>query len=158
LAEAFYFNNQSITRDLQSRFPQTLGKTIRLSEHGKGTEALERMNLTDRDEAGMLWDRDVVAFYGDPALRVTLDPARNTGRTKFTLTETDKRYRFEATTVEESKGMVAMFFPHRIKGKIEVVAGKEFAPIITDNFIIIPEATLKPGQPLRVEFTAAFDL
>jgi zinc protease len=153
LAEAFYFNNQVITHELKTRFPATLGKTIPIPERGHGTDVLDRMNLTDKDEAGMLWDRDVVAFYGDPAFRITLDPAKDKARTKFSLKEEGGRYRFEASAEAETKGLVAMNFPKRIRGEIEVTAGGDLHPVVTDDFILIPEATLKPGKPLRVEFT-----
>jgi zinc protease len=153
LSEAFYFNNQSITHELLSRFPSAFGQTLTFSERGEGMEALHGMNPSNRDEAGLVWDRDVVAFYGDPAMRVTLDPAKNAVGPRFSWKEEGTRYRFEATTVEESKGMVAMQFPKRVEGAIEITAGSEHAPVITDDFILIPEATLKPGAPLRVEFT-----
>jgi hypothetical protein len=94
-----------------------------------------------------------VAFYGDPALRVTLDPAKNEARARFLIMENGSRYRFEAVAEKECRGLVAVLFPRRIGGAIRVTSGAELAPVIADDFILIPDARLAPGVPLRVEFT-----
>jgi zinc protease len=154
LAEAFFFNNQAITRELRTRFPESAGKILPVSERGEGLEALHGLTKENKDENGMLWDRDVVAFYGDPALRVTLDPAKNESRTRFSIKENGNRYRFEAVTEKEAGGTVALRFPRRIDGDLEVTSGQEHSPVIADDFILIPDAKLKPGEPLRVDFTA----
>jgi hypothetical protein len=46
------------------------------------------------------------------------------------------------------------FFPHRLKD-IEIISGKELSPVITDNFVLIPNPKIcDPNKTYRVEFKA----
>ncbi|MFN7291761.1 MAG: hypothetical protein ACK5T6_14325, partial [Pirellula sp.] len=46
------------------------------------------------------------------------------------------------------------FFPNRLKD-IEIMTGKELWPVITDNFVLIPNPKIcDPNKPYRVEFKA----
>ncbi len=47
-------------------------------------------------------------------------------------------------------------FPNRLKD-IESITGKEFSPVITDNFALIPNPRIcDPNKTYRVEFRATF--
>jgi hypothetical protein len=44
------------------------------------------------------------------------------------------------------------FFPNRLKD-IEIMTGKELSPVITDNFMLIPNPkSCDPNKPYRVMF------
>jgi hypothetical protein len=46
------------------------------------------------------------------------------------------------------------FFPNRLEN-IEIISGKELSPVITDNFVLIPNPRIcDPNKPYRVEFKA----
>ncbi len=76
LAEAFYANNQALVHELETRFPkharfdndqwniETDQATI-----GRIAEKLDYKQWNDdvKTNVGLIWDRDTVAFYGDPA-------------------------------------------------------------------------------------------
>lgn len=71
LGEAWFYNNQVIIRELLTKHSEIAAKELEISEAGEGMPEGNVMQY-GKDAAGMLWDRDVVAFYGDPALRVLL--------------------------------------------------------------------------------------
>ncbi len=49
---------------------------------------------------------------------------------------------------------IVAFLPHRIKD-IQVVAGKDLKPVVTDNFILIPTPRIcDPGRDYKVVFKA----
>ena len=159
LAEAWFFNNQLITDELRTRFPMSANRSLPISEKGHGLDErrIFLSGVSDRDEAGMLWDRDVVAFYGDPALRCTLDPTKCPADVKFSLTTNWRGLCTVAMTVGNpapgsTGGAACYLFPKRLAGKIEIVSGREFAPIIADDFILLTKPDYTPGKTCSVKF------
>jgi zinc protease len=69
-AEAFRANQIALVNRLQSNFPDLMklepepGQQLRSA---KMTDHAKAAGLTAQDGVGLLYDRDVVAFYGDPA-------------------------------------------------------------------------------------------
>lgn len=159
LAEAWYFNNQVITHELQTRFPKSAGLTLPISEkgHGLDEQRIFASGVSGKDEAGMLWDRDVVAFYGDPALRCTLDPKKCPADIKFSLKENNGAGTFEMTVGKPAPGSTgngpACFrFPKRMPGKITIISGQEYEPVIADDFIILTKPDYTAGKASTVRF------
>ena len=83
LSEAFFFNNQAIVYELQSRFPKTASVdfnqwNIETDPRVMGRLAAQLGYTKDepdlKDNLGLHWDRDTVAFYGDPAWEARLAP------------------------------------------------------------------------------------
>ena len=160
LAEAWFFNNQLITNELLMRFPQSAARTLPISERGHGLDERQVFSsgVKNQDEAGMLWDRDVVAFYGDPALRVLLDGAKQPAGITCGLKENGGSFSFNvavgaACTTKE--GAVCFLFPKRIPGKLEIVSGGDYQPILTENFIIVQKPDYAPGKTCSVVFRPA---
>lgn len=169
LNESLYFSKQNLLYKLNTQFPKTADILIdpKLEPDTKliRDEIVKRSVEANHDmfnNVGMIWDRDTVAFYGDPALRIVHDinntiPAKcsvklsknKNNSYKFTITaETDLSAPTKNTTP------VAAFFPHRLKN-IKVVKGAEFKPVITDNFIMVTAyGPLKSGESCEVVFTA----
>jgi zinc protease len=133
LAEAFYANHQALLHELETKFPEDAKK-----ESGV------------RSRNGYLYDRDVVAFYGDPAWRVTMAPGPLAWEQE--LTEKDGVFTF---TVTPKKGKdsfhpvngngsqrggrpIFAFLPHRVKN-VTVIEGSDLRPVVTDNFLLMPE-------------------
>ena len=158
LAEAFYANGQCLIHRLETRFPKKarvnfenydlyhdrklLGKLA--AKHGvRGKEAL-----------GLLWDRDTVAFYGDPAweARVAPRPLAWTQR----LTAKGGVYTFEVVADRDTgrpRPPVALL-PHRV-ANVEFLEGGELSPVVTDNFVLLPKpAKFEKGKSYKVVFRA----
>ena len=116
---------------------------------------------------GLKFDRDVVAFYGDPAWEARMAPGPNAWDQK--LTEAKGRFTFAikpkrgARTFEpintngSQRGHrpIVAYLPHRIKD-VKIIKGAELKPTITDNFLLIPNPRkCDPKRSYELIFTAA---
>ena len=164
-AEAFYFNHQALLHRLWTRYPKTArinfekfdvhrdrGLIGRLAaKHGLLNKA--RTALRSKDEMGLLWDRDTVAFYGDPAWDARL--ARRELAWDQKLTRDGRTFTFELTTRKAGKWPgrpVMAMLPHRVKD-VKVTEGADLKPVITDNFILVPmQGTFEAGRTVKVSF------
>jgi zinc protease len=161
LAESWFFNNQVITHELKSRFPKSADRSLPVTETGEGLDErlLSSSGVSDKDEAGMLWDRDVVAFYGDPALRVTVDSGKLTSGVDTKFWQNGDVYTLEVRVGKKTTGVskdqpLALLFPKRIPGKITVVSGQEYEPVITSHFIMLTKPKYAAESSYKVEFRA----
>ena len=145
LAEAFYANQQSLLNVLETKFPADAKK-----ESGEGSRN------------GFLYDRDVVAFYGDPAWSVKMAPGPLAWEQE--LTEKDGVFTFTVTPKMGSKSFqpvntngsqrggrpIFAFLPHRVKN-VKVTEGGDLKPVITDNFVMVP-LPAAGSQAIKVVF------
>ena len=164
-AEAFYFNHQSLLHRLWTRYPKTAGINFEkfdvhrdrgllgrlAAKHGLLNKA--RTALRSKDEMGLLWDRDTVAFYGDPAWDARL--ARRELAWDQKLTRAGDTVTFELVTRKAGKWPgrpVMALLPHRVKD-VKVTDGADLKPVITDNFILVPmQGQFEAGQTVKVSF------
>jgi zinc protease len=122
--------------------------------------------LTAEDGRGLLYDRDVLAFYGDPAWEARM--AKSDLAWDQTLIEKDGVWTFEikprhgAQTFDlinqngSQRGgrPIIEYLPHRIR-PAQVLEGAELAPVITDDFVLVPNpGQCLPDHPYRVVFRA----
>lgn len=101
------------------------------------------------NQRGLLFDRDVVAFYGDPKWEARMadrdkayDQKLTVNGSTYTLEITPRRgaKSFEpVNTNGAQRGWrpIVQWLPHRIKN-IKVVEGDEFKPVVSDDFILVP--------------------
>ncbi len=136
LAEAFFANQQALIHALQK----------------------------DPQSRGLQFDRDMVAFYGDPAWEARMAPGAC--RWEQSLTEKDGVFTFEmrpkagadsfrAVNVNGSQRgsrPIIHLLPRRI-GPATVIEGAELSPVITENFLLTP---LPAGSELRPVYRVAF--
>ncbi len=120
------------------------------------------------DAKGLLYDRDVLAFYGDPAWEVRMAPGPLAW--EQSLTQKDGQYTFE---IKPSKGEqsfapinnngsqrggrpIFQLLPKRIKAaSVKIVEGAELDPVVSANFIFVPlPSKADPKKTYRVVFTA----
>ena len=119
-----------------------------------------------RDKQGLQFDRDVVAFYGDPKWAAKLAY----GKLAYgqTLTREGNTFTLEITPNLGAKSFATVnnngsqrggrpfvaFLPQRIT-QAELLEGGDFSPVITDDFILIPRpAKCDPKRAYRVKFRA----
>jgi len=143
-AESFFLNNQALVHRLESRYP---GKArVNFEEWNIETDRqflgklARKHELTQKDEIGLLWDRDTLAFYGDPAWEARVKPVRELPWEQ-TLTEKEGTFTFEVTVRNElSWGRPPMaLLPCRLRD-VKVLEGDEMGPVVTENFILLPRA------------------
>jgi len=168
LNEAFFFSRQNLLYKLQKKYPplETAefdylnGINVKLlTEFIRKTLHADKIS---RDAIGMLWDRDVVAFYGDPALEIRLDK-------EFTfkplcsvklLSDSPGTYHMVIHAEKDIPGPsdatapVSIFFPERLKN-IKIIKGQIYKPVCTDNFILVASpGPFRAGKDYEIVFTA----
>ena len=104
----------------------------------------------------MLFDRDVVAFYGDPAMRVTFDDAKIPADVAMTFEKRDGLYSLTAINGKSMQGArsgspTCYWLPERILHPV-VVSGAEVEPLLTDDFIMLMKPDYTPGATNAVSF------
>jgi len=169
-AEAFFANQHALIHRLATYFPDALKVSNGLSRRASVglalTPAARAAGLRTHDARGLLFDRDVVALYGDPAwsARMADGPLAWTqtlsvdGET-YTLRLEPKRgaKTFQAINtngVQRGGRPIVAFLPHRI-GQAKITEGADLKPTFTDDFLLIPNPkTCDPSRTYRVTFQA----
>ena len=159
-AEAFTANQLALVHQLQTRYPKNTGVNIDEFDIESAPELekqlRQRTGITDDNEFGLLWDRDTVAFYGDPAWEARMVKTREQAWTQK-LSERHGTWTLEITT--NTKGNwggrpVVQFLPYRLKN-VRILNGADLQPVITDNFILVPlSGEFEKDKRLKVVFTA----
>jgi hypothetical protein len=114
-----------------------------------------------------LWDRDTVAFYGDPAwqarmasLEKAYDQKLTIDGDVYTLTITPRRGSDSFKPVNTNGAQrgwrpIVELLDDRISN-VKIIEGADLNPVITDDFILIPNPrTVDPSRQYRVRFTAS---
>lgn len=164
LAESFFLNNQALLERLHREYPGSLEKTIDDFNMEGDKNLINRtameLEARSRDELGLQWDRDTVAFYGDPAWEARVERVRDPDYDcKLSRTEIEAgtfRFVFDVTANRDGKPArpPAALLPFRVTD-VKVEAGDGPVPLVTDDFILLPVAAeLEAGQEICVRFTA----
>lgn len=118
------------------------------------------------NQRGMAFDRDVVAFYGDPKWEARLAAAEHAY--DQTLTVKDGLYTFRVTpnrgndsfkpinTNGAQRGWrpIVHWLPERLQN-VRIVKGNEFQPVITDDFLLVPNPRMRDASvTYEIVFTA----
>ena len=165
LAESFFLNNQALLERLHREYPGSLGKVIDQYDIEQDQNLINRiameLEVRSRDELGLQWDRDTVAFYGDPAWEARVAGVRDPdqqGRLSWTALEEGRiRFVFEVTANIDGPPQrpPAALFPFRLSD-MTVEGNDGPASLITDDFILLPvTGEMKKGEKLEVRFIAS---
>ncbi len=154
LAEAWFLNNQFILHETQQLAPELLGVSFDEEElNARFFQSLVPVITAaqlPRDKAqdtlGLVHDRDVVAFYGDPAWRATIDSSHCSRPFRIEW-QGDKC--FTLTANSDRKGRAAVWFPTAATGKNATGCDAPGA-VFTNDFILFPELEMKKGEVLTV--------
>ena len=170
LTEAFFANHHALTHRLATYFPDMLAAQAdaqgRVSVRPEFSDAAQHAGLTANDARGLVFDRDVVAFYGDPAWQARM--ADQPKAFEQTLTEQNGVFAFTIKPNRAEKSFQAIntngsqrggrpflaYLPHRIRSP-KVSVGADLNPVITDDFILVPNpGACDPTRDYRVVFAA----
>lgn len=171
LTEAFFANHHALMHRLLTYFPETANLPVdtsgRPAKRPATTPQADAAQLNTMDALGLLFDRDMMAFYGDPAWEARMSPHPLAYDQSLTI----KENRLYELTIKPQRGPESFapintngsqrggrpfiaFLPHRIN-KPHIIEGLDLQPVITDNFILIPNPlTSDPNKTYRVQFTA----
>ena len=171
LAEAFFANQQALLHRLETHFPGAADAEPG-ADPGKARAELSprarAAGLTPSDARGLLYDRDAVAFYGDPAWEARMAPGPLAW--EQSLTHNDGVFRFEVrplrgagtfkpinTNGSQRGGRpIVQLLPHRIRaGSVRILEGGDPEPLIADDFLLVPNpGRCDPKRTYRVVFAA----
>ena len=139
--------------------------TLSEAFHANGHALVHRLESgqAPRDAKGLTFDRDVVAFYGDPAWEARM--ARGTLQFDQALTEQDGVFTLTITPRDGPRSFapvntngsqrggrpIVAFLPRRL-ADAEIVAGNEWRPVVTDDFVLVPLPPTDRTEPVTVVF------
>ena len=164
--EAFFANHHALIHRLVSCFPDLLHAKAdvngRLNSKITLNDKAKQMGLTLNDGRGLVFDRDFVAFYGDPAWQAKM--ADSPKAFEVTLTNQDSQFilnikpnwgeksfnTINSNGVQRGGRPIIAYLPYRIK-EITVVEGRELDPVVTDDFILVPNPRVcDPNKKYRI--------
>ena len=170
LAEAFVANENALIHRLKTFFPDLVDADV--DQNGRpstnivvGAKA-KAAGLTAQDCRGLLYDRDALAFYGDPAWDARM--AGVPGGWDQALTQKEGVWTFELKPRRGERSFEVVdrngsqrggrpfiqFLPGRI-GPATILEGADLDPVITDNFLLLPNpGKCEPDKTIRVVFRA----
>ncbi len=154
LAEAWFLNNQFILHETQQLSPELLKVEFNDEEIGTAffrqmAPTLQQLSLSRekvQEAIGLVHDRDVVAFYGDPAWHASVDGSHSPRPWRV---EWVGEKRFTITANADRKGRAAVWFPTAATGRGATGCNVPGA-VLTDDFILFPELEMKKGETLTV--------
>ena len=168
LVEAFTANHHALVHRLDSFFPGLAQADIdsqgRTREKIVLTDRARQAGLREIDGRGLRFDRDTVAFYGDPGWVARLE----TGPLGWEqeLTEAGGLWTFSVRPLRGESSFrpvnkngsqrggrpFIQFLPNRIQN-MQIVEGAEWEPVVTDDFVLVPRPA-DPARPIHVTFRA----
>lgn len=182
-AEAFFANQQALLHRLETASPgvnaaydQSLktGASAAQSRYAAVLAAGQQMmNIKAQDITGLLYDRDTVAIYGDPAWTARMSEGQNEwtqtltesrgedNPDEVTYTITLRKTVYDNTDTNGSQRGGRPFFvflPSRMKASadgtpdVEILAGSELVPVIADDFALIPKFAMDAEKEYTVTF------
>lgn len=171
LTDSFFANQAALIQRLRTHFPEIaneesnspMGKISKLIPVG---DSAKSAGLTAQDAEGLLFDRDVVVFYGDPAWdarladgplqwKETWKQETNGGSLEITPLAGEISFAPINTNGSQRGGRpIVRFFDHRIDpASVKITEGADLKPVITDDFLLVP-LPVKASGPLKIAFTA----
>lgn len=169
LTEAFHANNLALVHRLATNFPGA-EKIATVDDNGRPEKGVNLPaaagKLTRQDLQGLLFDRDNVAFYGDPAWEARMAPGKLNWEQK--LTEEDGTFTLTLTPLagaatwqpvnqngsQRGGRPVIQYLLRRIQQEqVQITAGQELKPVIADDFLLVPLPEKTDG-PVVIRFTA----
>ncbi len=155
LAESFFAIQQALLHQLETRYPRRRGVEFDRFEASDLEGLAAAHQLRERDELGLLWDRDTVAFYGDPAWEVRRMPGDRGWRAEWPAADDRHTLRIIATRDGHwPPRPILLFLPRRLQVS-GVTHGEELAPVLTDDFVLLPlSGDCREGEVKEIRFRA----
>lgn len=169
--EAFLANQIALENRLEKYFTELLKQetdvVARDSEKAVPNAAAKAAGLTKQDGLGLLYDRDTLAFYGDPAWQARMADRPKAFDQKLTVTNGTFTFEISPRRGAESFKPVNLngsqrggrpflaYLPYRVRD-VKIIAGMEMNPVVTDNFILVPNPVdCDPAKTYHIVFTAS---
>jgi zinc protease len=171
LAEAFYLNNQRLVHKLVTDCPKLAELSLSAESlsiiagerRAPPTTALRKMSAALKDLPqkeqqqfiGYLYDRDTVAFYGDPTWDARADGSKAQPGVRWEWSTQGGR---QVVTLTSANGFkkddLLLLLPHRLKGG-KVAGDAGLSVMLKDKFVRIDHPNLEAGKSYRIELEPA---
>ena len=160
-AEAFHFNNTEIIRAIQRTYPQHVKTNLENYDADMDGDEIYRtlgVKKTDPDAnelVGRLYDRDVVAFFGDPAFEVRATPSVRVSTSKLQTGKFAGCWQIKIDAIEDGKwsdaGETYFALPHSMRSVKCVDTNLNGDIDYADNFILVAlQGDYKKGDSFRI--------
>lgn len=166
LSEAYFLNQQALIDETMQRFPgaekvnfdsddiEEGMKRDRNFITGMNALAAKGMKM-EKDVVGLVHDRDVIAFWGDPMWVARFDEKRKPHALRASWTERDGKSVLAITAREDFSGPYPQWLPKRLHAP--KFACKRQEPlesyVVSDDFLLLRKITLKKGETWECELT-----
>ncbi len=157
LAESFFFNNQALVWELQKLFPDQAGINFDSYKSADIRGMAKKHKINGGKLLGHLWDRDTVAFYGDPAWAARLPV--ETPEWTTTYSHEGENVTIEIHVHKDGEWgdrPLAIPFPKRLGGIRLVSCTPAMDALVTDGFALLPVMgqSRKTGDTIQLRFGA----
>ena len=161
-SEAAFLNHQSLLHRLATRHARFANLQFPTYDHNLMDRVMgylaQRHGLPrdPKETLGLLWDRDVVAFYGDPAWEARMPAPQDGLPWSQEFSEADGKVTFTIRTDragEWPNRPVMQRLPRRLRD-IQLLEGADLKPVVADDFILVPlSGKFEAGYTARVVFS-----
>lgn len=171
LSESFYLNLQSLIDQTISRFPGAMDVNFNSDDIEKGMKSdrefmrkintvAQKISNEDKNEkgikdlVGLIHDRDVVAFWGDPLWDARFDPKALPHPLVSSWAKTDGGMILQLTARADFEGSYPLWLPTRVHNpKLVIPQSAKVDAFAADDFLFIRKITLKKGETLELAIT-----
>jgi hypothetical protein len=137
LAQSFFCNNQALVHELVTTYPDAATLNLSSYDYRSNGQFLQK-HAIPRPAFNLLWDRDAVAFYGDPAWEVRYPPGDAVWQ--YSLIRDSDTLKLSVRTVSNGSwgNRPPLFFMQERLLKPEITGGRVTNAVVTDMFILLP--------------------
>lgn len=168
LSEAYFLNQQALIDETMTRFPGAEKVNFDSDDIEEGMKrdrgfitgmnalAAKGMKM-EKDVVGLVHDRDVIAFWGDPLWVARFDDKRKPHALDSRWSERDGKAILTISARADFSGSFPQWLPKRLKAP-SFRSNREKAidsTVIADDFLLIRKLTLKKGESIECEITGA---
>ena len=166
LAESFFLNDHKLIEETRTRFPgalevvfdaddiETCMKTDR--DFNAALVNLQTSGVKiEKDTLGLIHDRDVLAFWGDPAWEARFDPARGKPALKHEWKTVDGGLELVLEANADFEGEFPITLPERLAAAPMLDLPEGVEAVAGDDFLLIKKCSLKKGESRVIRLKAA---
>ena len=108
----------------------------------------------EKDVVGLIHDRDVVAFWGDPLWDARFDSKRSPHPLESSWKKSPAGWTLSLTASADYDGSYPLCLPERlVRPELKTPTGAQLDALVADDFLLIRKVTLKKGEKLEVRIS-----
>ncbi|WP_338686391.1 hypothetical protein [Haloferula helveola] len=165
LNEAFFLNDARVIEETRTRFPAALEvdfdaddiescmRTDRAFNQALGKLQASGVKI-EKDTVGLIHDRDVLAFWGDPAWDARFDPDRLPHALEHEWRKTESGMELHLTARADFEGQYLRCLPKRMQSAPSIELPEGMEGVAADDFVFLKKFSMKKGEERVVKLSA----